>query len=87
MFSDRFSGINIGHPIVNGLVKPELSDAIDRILAAAHEAGKKCGIYCTSGAQASHFAAKGFNMCSTATDVSALQLVLMENMHRARGKL
>lgn len=45
-------GNNIGYPIIDGDVKPELTEAIARILKAAKGAGKKCGIYCSSGEEA-----------------------------------
>ncbi|KAH9887871.1 Pyruvate/Phosphoenolpyruvate kinase-like domain-containing protein [Xylariomycetidae sp. FL2044] len=40
---------NLGLPIQGG---PELEQAIDRILAAANKAGKKCGIFTNNGEQA-----------------------------------
>lgn len=43
---------SIGYPIINGDVKPELKDAIAKILEAAKGAGKKCGMYCSSGEEA-----------------------------------
>lgn len=45
-------GNNIGYPIINGDVKPELKEAIARILKAAKSAGKKCGMYASSGEEA-----------------------------------
>lgn len=45
-------GNNIGHPIINGDVKPELKEAIAKILKAAKSAGKKCGMYASSGEEA-----------------------------------
>lgn len=45
-------GNNIGHPIINGDVKPELKEAIAKILKAAKSAGKKCGMYSSSGEEA-----------------------------------
>lgn len=42
-------GNNIGHPIINGVMHDELHTAISSVLKAAHEAGKKAGIFCTSG--------------------------------------
>lgn len=45
-------GNNIGHPIINGDVKPELKSAIAKILKAAHDAGKKCGMFASSGEEA-----------------------------------
>ncbi|PYH91390.1 HpcH/HpaI aldolase/citrate lyase family protein [Aspergillus ellipticus CBS 707.79] len=78
-------GNNIGHPVINGEIKPELSAAILRIRDASHNAGKKCGIFCTSGAQASQFAEIGFDMLSVTTDVSGLQHFLAESVSLARG--
>ncbi|KAI1426391.1 Pyruvate/Phosphoenolpyruvate kinase-like domain-containing protein [Xylaria sp. FL1777] len=45
-------GNNIGHPILDGVMKPELEQAIDRILAATTKAGKKAGFFASSGEQA-----------------------------------
>lgn len=45
-------GNNIGHPIINGVVKPELKAAISRILKACKDAGKKCGMYASNGEEA-----------------------------------
>ncbi|KAK4101661.1 Phosphoenolpyruvate/pyruvate domain-containing protein [Parathielavia hyrcaniae] len=45
-------GNNIGHPIIGGKMDPELDEAITRILKATVAAGKKCGIYCSSGEEA-----------------------------------
>lgn len=45
-------GNSIGFPILDGNMAPELKDAMAKILKAAHSAGKKCGMYATSGEQA-----------------------------------
>lgn len=52
-------GNNIGHPIINGVVKPELKAAIAKILKAAHDAGKKCGMYCSNGKEAAQYVHPG----------------------------
>lgn len=57
-------GNNIGRPIIDGKMHEELHAAIARIHEAAVKAGKRSGIYCTSGAQAREYADKGFNMVS-----------------------
>ena len=44
-------GNNIGHPIINGKMHDNLHNAITKILNAATAAGKKAGIFCTSGEQ------------------------------------
>ncbi|KAL2158499.1 hypothetical protein VTH06DRAFT_4266 [Thermothelomyces fergusii] len=79
-------GNNIGHPILNGKMDPELHDAIARVLRAAVAAGKKCGIYCVSGAQAKHYADMGFHMISVATDYSTLGEAMVERLAIARGR-
>ncbi|KAH9237511.1 hypothetical protein K456DRAFT_1747329 [Colletotrichum gloeosporioides 23] len=79
------AGNNIGHPVQNGVMPPELEDALDRILTAAHNAGKKCGIYCKDGAQAKHFASQGYDMVTAVTDYTALQRVANEEVGIAKG--
>lgn len=56
-------GNNIGHPYI-GTMHDNLRDAIAKIHKAAHDAGKKSGIYCTSGTQAREYADMGFEMVS-----------------------
>ena len=83
-FSSR--GNNIGHPILDGVVAPELEQAIARILAACRASGKKCGIYSTGGEQAKTFADQGFDMISVSADYTALQYVLAQQLGAARGQ-
>lgn len=45
-------GNNIGYPIIDGAFQPELRAAMARILKASKDAGKKCGVYATSGEDA-----------------------------------
>jgi len=54
-------GNNLGHP-VTGDFALELKTAIETIRKAAASAGKKSGIYATSGEQARAYADQGFNM-------------------------
>lgn len=79
-------GNNIGHPILNGVMKPELEQAIDRILDATNKAGKKCGFFATSGEQAKQYADKGFHMISAALDTTLLQASLSVSLSTARGQ-
>lgn len=37
-------GDNIGYPILDGVIAPELTAAMARILAACRKHGKKCGV-------------------------------------------
>lgn len=79
-------GNNIGHPIIGGKMDPELDQAIDRVLKAAVAAGKKCGIYCSSGEQAKQYADKGFHMISVATDYTTLGAAMADALSIALGK-
>lgn len=77
-------GNNIGHPIIDGHIKPELSSAIQRVLETSHKFGKKCGIYCTSGQQAKEYAKVGFDIIHVATDFTSLQFVMAQEMSIAK---
>jgi 4-hydroxy-2-oxoheptanedioate aldolase len=79
-------GNNIGHPILDGKMDPELNDAVARVLAACKRAGKFSGIFCTSGEQAKAYADQGFHMISVATDITALEAVTAETMAVAKGE-
>ncbi|OTB19771.1 hypothetical protein K445DRAFT_52394 [Daldinia sp. EC12] len=79
-------GNNIGYPILDGVIKPELEQAIDRILAATNKAGKKCAFFATSGEQAKQYADKGFHMISIALDATLLQASLGVSLSAARGQ-
>jgi len=78
-------GNNIGHPILNGVMHENLHTAIAKILKAANNAGKKAGMFCTSGEQAKVYADMGFHMISVATDMSVLPMGLASSLARARG--
>lgn len=79
-------GNNIGRPIIDGKMEPELNEAIARIQKATVAAGRKCGIYCTSGEQAKQYADRGFHMISVATDYIALGAAMVDTMAIARGE-
>lgn len=55
-------GNNLHHPITTGEPDEELKEAIEKIRVVATAAGKKTGIYCTSGEQARKYADQGFHM-------------------------
>ncbi|KAK7179723.1 hypothetical protein DPSP01_001352 [Paraphaeosphaeria sporulosa] len=78
-------GNNIGHPILNGVMKPELEQAVDKVLEATHKAGKKCGFFASSAEQAKKYADKGFDMVSAALDTTLLQASLATSLSIARG--
>ncbi|GAB7339045.1 hypothetical protein MBLNU457_5704t1 [Dothideomycetes sp. NU457] len=77
-------GNNIGHPILETM-DPELKDAIARIHAAAGKAGKRTGIYCTSGEQAREYADAGFHMISCVTDAAVLGQASADAVRKAQG--
>ncbi|KAK2073537.1 hypothetical protein P8C59_007817 [Phyllachora maydis] len=79
-------GNNIGHPIIEGKMDPELDEAIAHVLAAARKTGRKCGIFCTSGEQAKAYADMGFDVISVAADLTALQAVMVSTLAVARGQ-
>jgi len=78
-------GNNIGHPIFDGVMHEDLHAAIAKIFKAASAAGKKSGIFCTSGAQAKVYANMGFQMISVIADMAALPAYLMNSLNEAKG--
>ncbi|KUI60415.1 2-keto-3-deoxy-L-rhamnonate aldolase [Cytospora mali] len=78
-------GNNIGYPIIDGDVKPQLKEAISKILKAAKGAGKKCGMYSTSGEEAAQYGAMGFDMINVGTDVTTMESVMKQSMAAAKG--
>jgi len=78
-------GNNIGRPIINGVMHDDLHAAIAQVLSAANKAGKKAGIFCTSGEQSNGYAKDGFHMISVATDTLILQASVMEALSTAKG--
>ncbi|KAF2460862.1 2,4-dihydroxyhept-2-ene-1,7-dioic acid aldolase [Lineolata rhizophorae] len=79
-------GNNIGFPILDGAMAPELHDAIARVLGAAARAGKRTGIYCTSGQQGRTYAEMGFNMVSVAADMIAIPAYFASALAAAKGE-
>ncbi|KAF2484877.1 2,4-dihydroxyhept-2-ene-1,7-dioic acid aldolase [Neohortaea acidophila] len=58
--------------------------AIQRILNAAHAAGKKCAIFCTDGSDARTRVVQGFDMVSVNTDVGVLGSAMSKELITAR---
>ncbi|CEJ81721.1 Putative HpcH/HpaI aldolase/citrate lyase family protein [[Torrubiella] hemipterigena] len=79
-------GNNIGHPIITGSMDPELKEAIARILEATRKAGKKCGIYCSTGEQAKVCADQGFDMINVATDFTSLTAIASHELSVAKNQ-
>jgi 4-hydroxy-2-oxoheptanedioate aldolase len=78
-------GNALGHPITGPTMHPELEAAIAKILAAAHKAGKKAGIYTPSGDQARKMAGVGFDMITVTADAIALAVFLGSEVAKAKG--
>ncbi|KAK4993960.1 hypothetical protein LTR66_001353 [Elasticomyces elasticus] len=78
-------GNNIGRPILDGTMHEELQSAIAKIHEAATSAGKKTGIYCTSGEKGRDYADKGFHMISVATDMASLPAAFSDAVEKAKG--
>lgn len=79
-------GNNIGKPIIDGKMDDELHAAIEKVRVAAEKAGKKSGIFCTSGEQAKKYADAGFHMISCATDMMILPTALSGALYAAKGQ-
>ena len=58
---------------------------MQKILTAAKKAGKKCGIYASSGEQARQFKEQGFDMMNVATDYTTLEFAVKEALSTALG--
>jgi len=65
---------------------PDVEKSIQKILGAAHAAGKKVAIYCTSGAQAANRAKEGFDMINVMADSGAMSENLAQNLATAAGQ-
>ncbi|CEJ91928.1 hypothetical protein VHEMI07610 [[Torrubiella] hemipterigena] len=78
---------NIGHPIIDGAVSEELKVAIAKILEAGHRAGKKVGIYCSTGEQGKAAADQGFDMISMSSDYTLLHGIVSQEISIASGRL
>ncbi|KAI9738652.1 MAG: hypothetical protein M1834_008157 [Cirrosporium novae-zelandiae] len=78
-------GNNIGHPILNGIIKDELKEAIAKIHRAAVENNKRTGIYCTSGKQAREYADQGYHMISVTGDTIVIPEGIASALSAAKG--
>ena len=58
---------------------------MSRILAAARQAEKKCGVYCKDSTQAREFVEQGYDMIVAVTDYTAIQHIAKEELSLARG--
>lgn len=63
---------SMGFPAVEHPNVPEVQAAIQRVLEAAHAAGKTAGMFCTSPDQVRYWAGKGFDLMNLGFDAMAL---------------
>jgi len=76
----------LGHPLAHGVEHAVVTEAIQRILEAAHSAGKKVGIFTVSGEDARSRVEQGFDMVHIGTDVQFLIGGVAAGVSAARGK-
>jgi 4-hydroxy-2-oxoheptanedioate aldolase len=63
---------------------PEVDRALDHVAARARAAGKFAGLYCSSGKQARAILARGFALCSVASDAQLLGMAARAELADAR---
>ncbi|KAF4563999.1 hypothetical protein EYR40_002736 [Pleurotus pulmonarius] len=64
--------ISLGYPPPSPDPHPEVEKIIQEILHSAHDAGKKCAIFCISGSQSARRAAEGFDIVNVTSDTGAM---------------
>ncbi|GLB38904.1 putative phosphoenolpyruvate pyruvate domain-containing protein [Lyophyllum shimeji] len=75
--------ISLGYAPPNPDPHPDVEKIIQKVLKAAHGAGKKCAIYCSSGAQSAKRAAEGFDMINVTSDMGAMTQAIAQNLAAA----
>jgi 4-hydroxy-2-oxoheptanedioate aldolase len=76
---------SLGQPLAHGIEHPVVTEAIQRILEAAHDAGKKAGIFTVSGEDARKRVDQGFDMVHIGTDVHILIAGVAAGVSDAQG--
>jgi 4-hydroxy-2-oxoheptanedioate aldolase len=65
--------------------EPEILEAIEKILAAAHAAGKKAGIHCGAPEYAVRMAELGFDMVALSTDLTMFSAASRSTLDATRS--
>ncbi|KAF9473934.1 Phosphoenolpyruvate/pyruvate domain-containing protein [Pholiota conissans] len=78
--------ISLGYPKPSPDPHPDIEKVIQKILKAAHNKGKKCAIFCTSGSQAVRRAEEGFDMINVTTDTGAMSDGIATELAIAAGQ-
>eukprot|EP01117_Protostelium_nocturnum_P011311 TRINITY_DN4101_c0_g1_i1.p1 TRINITY_DN4101_c0_g1~~TRINITY_DN4101_c0_g1_i1.p1 ORF type:complete len:271 (-),score=104.07 TRINITY_DN4101_c0_g1_i1:71-883(-) len=76
----------LGHPLAYGEEHPKVTQAIDRILKAAHKAGKKAGIFTGNPEDAKRRAEQGFDMVNLGTDVANLVSNVVQGLQKVQNQ-
>ncbi|KAG6917735.1 hypothetical protein DXG01_001271 [Tephrocybe rancida] len=79
--------ISLGYRTPDPDPHPDVEKVIQKVLAAAHGAGKKCAIYCSSGPQSAKRAAEGFDMINVTSDAAALSEGIADSLAAAVQKI
>ncbi|KIL64774.1 hypothetical protein M378DRAFT_77809 [Amanita muscaria Koide BX008] len=75
--------ISLGYPPPSPDPHPDVEQVIQRILKAAHSAGKKCAMFCTSGSQAAKRAKEGFDMINVTSDTESMSEAISAHLEAA----
>jgi len=75
--------MSLGYPPPSPDPHPEVEQVIQRILNAAHSAGKKCAMFCTSGSQAAKRAKEGFDMINVTCDADSMSEAISAHLKAA----
>jgi 4-hydroxy-2-oxoheptanedioate aldolase len=77
--------LTLGYPPPSPDPHPDVEKVIQQILKVAHDKGKKCAIYCSSGAQSFKRAQEGFDMINVTSDSGAISESVARNLTEAVG--
>ncbi|KAF8629366.1 hypothetical protein AX17_005662 [Amanita inopinata Kibby_2008] len=64
--------LSLGYPPPSPDPHPEVEKIIQHILKVTHAAGKKCAMFCVSGAQGAKRAEQGFDMINVSSDTGSM---------------
>jgi len=78
--------LSLGHSPPSPDPVPAVEETIQKILKAAHQAHKKCAIFCTSGEQAAQRAKEGFDMINVTSDSGAMAESISRHVATAVGQ-
>ncbi len=77
--------LSLGHRPGAAMPVPEVAQALDRIQAAAHRAGRVAGVFCADGEVGAWMAGIGFDMITPGNDAGLLKAAAVERITRIRN--